>query len=218
VSLARAFVLAPDFLLLDEPFSALDAPTRESLTDLFHRLQQQTQITTLFVTHDRQEALRLASRIAVMERGAIAQMGTPEEVFSQPVSETVASFVGIETILRGTIGSQQSGFAEVDVGAGRRIAVASSLTPGSNVTLCLRPEEVTLLALSEAATPSSARNYFPARVTRILPWGSMFKVHLDCGFPLVAFVTRPSIDILDLHEGSTVAATFKATAVHVIVR
>jgi tungstate transport system ATP-binding protein len=73
-----------------------------------------------------------------------------------------------------------------------------------------------LLASSEAAAPSSARNYCPARVTRILPWGSMFKVHLDCGFPLVAFVTRPSIDVLALHEGSSVAATFKATAVHVI--
>jgi tungstate transport system ATP-binding protein len=218
VSLARAFVLDPDFLLLDEPFSALDAPTRDSLIDLFHRLQQHTRTTTLFVTHDRQEALRLASRVAVMERGAILQIGTPEEVFSQPVNEAVASFVGIETILRGTIDSQREGFAEVGVGTERRIAVASTLTSGSNVTLCLRPEEVTLLALSEAATPSSARNYFPARVTRILPWGSMFKVHLDCGFPLVAFVTRPSIDILHLHEGSTVAATFKATAVHVIAR
>ena len=69
VSLARAFVLDPDFLLLDEPFSALDAPTRESLIDLFHHLQRQTKTTTLFVTHDRQEALRFADRIAVMERG-----------------------------------------------------------------------------------------------------------------------------------------------------
>ena len=218
VSLARAFVLEPDFLLLDEPFSALDAPTRDSLIDLFQRLQRQTRTTTLFVTHDRQEALRLASRIAVMERGAIVQVGLPEEVFSQPVNETIASFVGIETILRGTVDSQREGFAEVEVGAGKRIAVASSLAPGSSVTLCLRPEEVTLLVSTEAVPLSSAHNFFPARVTRILPWGSMFKVHLDCGFPLVAFVTRPSIDTLALHEGRTIAATFKATAVHVIGR
>ncbi|MGH7961135.1 MAG: TOBE domain-containing protein, partial [Candidatus Binatia bacterium] len=65
--------------------------------------------------------------------------------------------------------------------------------------------------------PSSARNHFPAQVARILPWGVAFKVHLDCGFPLVAFVTRPSIEVLDLREGATVIATFKATAVHVIV-
>ena len=218
VSLARAFVLQPDFLLLDEPFSALDAPTRESLTDLFNRLQQQTRTTTFFVTHDRQEALRLAHRIAVMEGGTILQMGTPEEVFSQPLTESVASFVGIETILRGTVTSQAQGFAEVQVESGQRVAVASDLPSGTGVTLCLRPEEVTLLVPTETATPSSARNCFSARVICILPSGSMFKVHLDCGFPLVAFVTRPSIDILNLHEGSTVAATFKATAVHVMTR
>ena len=218
VSLARAFVLDPDFLLLDEPFSALDAPTREALIDLFHHLQRQTKTTTLFVTHDRQEALRLADRIAVMERGTIAQVGTPEEVFSQPVSEAVASFVGIETILRGTVDSQTEGFAEIRVDSGQHIAVATALAIGTEVTLCLRPEEVTLLTPVDTATPSSARNSFLARVTRVLPWGSVFKVHLDCGFPLVAFVTRPSIDILHLHEGSTVAATFKATTVHVIVQ
>jgi tungstate transport system ATP-binding protein len=218
VSLARAFVLDPDFLLLDEPFSALDAPTRESLIDLFHRLQRHTETTTLFVTHDRQEALRLADRIAVMERGVIVQVGTPEEVFSQPLSETVANFVGIETILRGTVISQTQGFAEVRVGAGEQIAVTSVLPPETEVTLCLRPEEVTLLAPTEAVITSSARNYFPARVTKVLPWGMAFKVHLDCGFPLVAFVTRPSLDILHLVEGSTVIATFKATAVHVITQ
>ena len=216
VSLARAFVLDPDFLLLDEPFSALDAPTREALIDLFHRLQRHTETTTLFVTHDRQEALRLADRIAVMERGSIVQVGSPEEVFSQPVSEAVANFVGIETILRGTVDSQTEGFAEVRVGTGQRIAVTSILPPETEVALCLRPEEVTLLAPSETVIPSSARNYFSARVTRILPWGITFKVHLDCGFPLVAFVTRPSLDILHLAEGSVVIATFKATAVHVI--
>jgi tungstate transport system ATP-binding protein len=78
---------------------------------------------------------------------------------------------------------------------------------------------VTLLALPEKGMheqPSSARNHFFARVTRIIPWGLAYKIHLDCGFPLVAFVTRPSLEVLDLHEGGTVLATFKATAVHVL--
>ena len=221
-SLARAFVLDPDLLLLDEPFSALDPLTREALTETFHRLQRQTQVTALFVTHDRLEALRLADRIAVMDRGEILQIGTPEEVFGQPVNETVASFVGIETILRGRVESQVAGFAEVRVSSGERVATASSFAAGTPVTLCIRPEEVTLLAPTVGAMhelplqPSSARNHFPARVTRILPWGVALKVHLDCGFPLVAFVTRPSIEILNLREGGTVIATFKATAVHVI--
>jgi tungstate transport system ATP-binding protein len=215
-SLARAFVLDPDLLLLDEPFSALDPVTREALTETFHRLQRQTRVTTLFVTHDRLEALRLGDRVAVMDRGEILQIGTAEEVFSQPVNEIVASFVGVETILRGRIETQVAGFAEVRVGSGERIAAASSLPVGTAVTLCIRPEEVTLLAPTEVPFSSSARNHFPAQVVRIIPWGVALKVHLDCGFPLVAFVTRPSVEILGLREGATVIATFKATAVHVI--
>lgn len=220
-SLARAFVLDPDLLLLDEPFSALDTPTREALLETFHRIQQYTQVTTLFVTHDRLEALRLGNRVAVMDKGEIAQIGTAEEVFSQPVNETVASFVGIETILRGAVESQSDGFAEIGVAVGKRIAAASPLPVGTEVTLCLRPEEVTLLAPSEEGgqeQPSSARNHFLAQVTRIIPWGLAYKIHLDCGFPLVAFVTRPSLEVLHLHAGATVLATFKATAVHVLQR
>jgi tungstate transport system ATP-binding protein len=215
-SLARAFVLDPDLLLLDEPFAALDPLTRESLLETFHRLQRQTRVTTLFVTHDRLEALRLGDRIAVMDEGAIVQIGAPEEVFGQPINEKVASFVGIEAILRGQVESQTEGFAEIRVGSGASIAVASPLPRGAKVTLCIRPEEVTLLGAAAEAFPSSARNHFLAKITRIVPWGIAFKVHLDCGFPLVAFVTRPSIELLHLKEGKQVIATFKATAVHVI--
>jgi tungstate transport system ATP-binding protein len=220
-SLARAFVLDPDLLLLDEPFSALDTPTREALLETFHRVQQQTRVTTLFVTHDRLEALRLGNRVAVMDKGEIIQIGTAEEIFSQPINETVASFVGIETILRGTVESQSDGFAEIGVAAGKRIAAVSPLPIGTEVTLCLRPEEVTLLAPPAEGVheqPSSARNHFVARVTRIVPWGLAYKIHLECGFPLVAFVTRPSLDLLNLCAGGTVLATFKATAVHVLQR
>jgi tungstate transport system ATP-binding protein len=209
-------VLEPELLLLDEPFSALDPLTRESLVEAFHRLQRQTQVTTLFVTHDRLEALRLGDRVAVMDDGEIVQIGTPEEVFGQPVSEKVASFVGVETILRGQIEMQAEGFAEVRVGSGERVAAASSLPVGTGVTLCIRPEEVTLFPFPDEHTPSSARNHFSAKVMRIVPWGVAFKVHLDCGFPLVAFVTRPSIELLALREGAEIVAAFKATAVHVI--
>jgi tungstate transport system ATP-binding protein len=209
-------VLEPDVLLLDEPFAALDPLTRESLVDTFHRLQRETRVTTVLVTHDRLEALRLGHRIAVMAQGAILQIGSLEEVFSQPINEMVASFVGIETILQGQIARQSAGMVEVQVGAAATVLAVASLAVGSRVTLCIRPEEVTLLAASAESAPSSARNHFSAMVQRIVPWGAAFKVHLDCGFPLVAFVTRPSLELLDLREGKSIAAAFKATAVHVI--
>ncbi|MCL6641842.1 MAG: ATP-binding cassette domain-containing protein [Candidatus Bipolaricaulota bacterium] len=222
VALIRTLLSRREILLLDEPFGALDALTRSELHEWLLQARERFPQTTLFVTHDRLEALRLGDRVAVMRRGEILQIGTPEEVFGQPVSEAVASFVGVETILRGVVESQDEGFATVQIHTGPQVAVASTLPPGTKVILCIRPEEVTLFAPPAKAThglplpASSARNAFPARVGKIVPWGVVFKVHLDCGFPLVAFVTRPSLEALSLREGSLVGATFKATAVHVI--
>ena len=98
-SLARAFAIQPEVLLLDEPFAALDPPTRESLIEDLERILRQTRTTAIFATHDRMEALRLSDRIAVMNGGKILQVGSPEEVMNHPVDEFVASFVGVETIL-----------------------------------------------------------------------------------------------------------------------
>ncbi|HEY3310831.1 MAG TPA: ABC transporter ATP-binding protein [Anaerolineales bacterium] len=95
VSLARAFVLDPELLLLDEPFSALDAPTRLRLLDDLKSILAETGTTTIVITHDLQEAARLASRVAVMLDGCIAQIGSPNEVFANPASGEVAGFLGL---------------------------------------------------------------------------------------------------------------------------
>jgi len=95
VSLARAFVLNPELLLLDEPFSALDAPTRSRLLDDLKSILSETGTTTIIITHDLKEAARLSTRVAVMLAGQIAQIGTPQEVFANPVDASVASFLGI---------------------------------------------------------------------------------------------------------------------------
>lgn len=95
VSLARAFVLKPELLLLDEPFSALDAPTRLRLLDDLKSILAETGTTTILITHDLKEAARLASRVAVMLRGGIVQVGTPQEVFASPASPEIAAFLGI---------------------------------------------------------------------------------------------------------------------------
>jgi len=94
VSLARAFVLQPELLLLDEPFTALDAPTRIRLLEDLKSVLTETRMTTIFITHDLQEANKLATRMAVMLNGHIEQSGIPQDVFNEPINECVAGFLG----------------------------------------------------------------------------------------------------------------------------
>ncbi|MEW6188820.1 MAG: ABC transporter ATP-binding protein, partial [Actinomycetota bacterium] len=224
VSLARALVFEPQVLFLDEPFASLDPPTKEALREDLERVIREMKLTTVYVTHDRTEALMLADRMAVMDKGEILQIGTPEEIFNYPVNERVANFVGVETILSGTVVSQRNGLADVEV-TGGEVEVLCDSSVGEKVLLCIRPEEVTLQgtrnekreARSEGRELiSSARNRFLSVVKKVIPQGAIVKVRLDCGFPLVSFVTKQSAEELNLEEGRTVVASFKATAVHVI--
>lgn len=215
VSLARALVLNPEVFLLDEPFAALDPPTREALLLDLKTILDKRRITAIFVTHDRNEALLLGNRVAVMMSGRVQQMDAPERVFTEPVSEEVARFVGIETILRGHVQAVSQGLAIVEV-PGWTLEVAGPLASGERVLVCLRPEEITLFPLRTTAPVSSARNQLYGKVVRHLPTGSTYRVTIDCGIPIVATVTRQSWEQLDLDDGSEVLAAFKATAPHVI--
>jgi tungstate transport system ATP-binding protein len=215
-SLARAFALQPEVLLLDEPFSSLDPPTRESLIDDLENILRQTRTTTLFATHDRQEALRLSDRIAVMDGGKVLQVGSPEEVMNHPLDEFVASFVGMETILRGKVTKRDGGTFVASV-SGREIEAVGEAQLGEEVILCIRPENV-ILSASSSRELTSARNVFPGKVEKIISLGLYQKVQLDCGFPLVAYVTNHSLENLALREEKAVMASFKATAIHVVKR
>ena len=214
-SLARAFALDPEVLLLDEPFTALDEPTRVELLDDLSAALRETAVTTVFVTHDRGEALRLGDRLAVLMGGRVRQVGTPEEVFATPVDEEVATFVGVETIVAGRVRSLKDGLALVDV-AGQVVEVATDGDPGSDVLVCLRPEDVVLSPAQDHPSPTSARNRLPAVVRRILPAGPHVRVQLDAGFGMMAIITKQSLEELSLAPGSQVVASFKATAVHLI--
>lgn len=216
VSLARSFVLEPDILMLDEPFSALDAPTRRRLLDDIHQLLKSTPVTSLFVTHDMNEALLLADRVAVLLNGRMVQMGSPQQVFTTPASQEVAAFVGVETIIPGTAQSMQDGLVQITAG-GFRLEAVGQAEPGSEVYLCLRPEDITLWT-AENVRSSSARNQLQGRIERLLPEGPLVRVQLDCGFMLVALITRASAEALELQAGMRVAAGFKASAAHIIPR
>ena len=213
-SLARAFAIGPEILFLDEPFASLDPPTRESLLDDLQRVLQQTQTTTIFATHDRMEALRLSDRIAVMQGGKILQTGSPGEVMNHPVDEFVASFVGVETILAGEVIKRAGGTFVVAISE-QEIEAVGDVARGESVVLCIRPENV-ILSPSDSKEATSARNVFHGKIVRIVPLGFFHKIELDCGFPLVAYVTRHSVENLSLVEGKDVKASFKATAIHVV--
>jgi tungstate transport system ATP-binding protein len=215
VSLARAFALEPEVLYLDEPFAALDSPTRQSLLVDFEGILRETRVTTVMVTHDRNEALMLADQVAVLIAGQIRQMGKPEEVFNYPVDEEVAGFVEAGNILTGRIAVQVGGLAVVRIEAGE-IEVVTDLPVGSRVTACLPHEDITLTLPDAGSTQSSARNRLPGKVTRMLPMGSQVRVAIDCGFPLVALITRRSWEGMGLREGQKVVATFKASSIHLI--
>jgi tungstate transport system ATP-binding protein len=224
VALARAFALQPEILLLDEPFSALDAPTRLRLLEDLHTQLQATGVTAIFVTHDLDEALAIGKRVGVMLDGRLRQIGPPLEVFNAPSDPEVANFVGMETILEGKVISAEAGVVSVAVGQVRLEAAGegtAGLKVGRMVLFCLRPEDITVWpdgSSTQAIPASSARNRLEGVVSRVMPQGQLARVTLDCGFPLTAVVTRASLESLDLAPGRRVTAAFKASAVHLIPR
>lgn len=215
-ALARALVLRPALLLLDEPFAALDQPTRETLIVELGRILRHDRITTVMVTHDRGEAMSLGDRVAVLMAGRIQQVDQAARLFRSPVSEEVARFVGVETIVDGEVIAAEDGLATLNAG-GQRVEVAAAARPGDRVRLCLRPEDVSL-AIREEVAASSSRNHLTGTITDLLAQGAHVRVTVDCGFPLMALVTRRSVEDLRLAPGSSVVAAFKATAAHVLPR
>lgn len=213
-SLARAFAIQPEIIFLDEPFGALDPPTRQALMEDLDRILVETATAAVLTTHDQLEALRLSDRMLVVNQGRIVQSGTPAEVMNQPCNEFVASFVGMENIYSGTISSEQDGLLTAQL-AGRTIALAGHAEAGDAAVFCIRPEHVTI-EMHDPAGETSARNVFPAVIRKVIPAGAYHKIFLDSGFPLVAYLTNQSFVSLHIAEGQQVFASFKATAVHLI--
>ncbi len=211
-SLARAFSLEPEVLFLDEPFAALDVPTRQSLFGDMINILQETRATTVMVTHDRNEAQMLAHRIAVIMNGRIVQSGSPAEIFSSPASEEIARFVGVENVLEGTIVASRDCIADIQVQS-HVIEGVSECRPGGRVNVCIRPEDITI---STSRPSGSARNVLGGRITSVIPQGALVRLSVDCGFPLISLVTRMSFENLKLAVDVPVFCSFKATAIHVI--
>src|SRR5262249_39886841 len=164
-ALARAMAVAPEVLLLDEPFSALDHPSREALIEDLGRILGEERTTTVLVTHDRAEAMVLADRVGVLMRGCLLQVDDAAKVFRAPVSDEIARFVGVETILDCRVLESSEDLSVLEAGH-QRIQVAQAAEVGEWVRLCLRPEDVTLFRGAPKTGASAAFNRLPGRVQR----------------------------------------------------
>lgn len=146
IALARAIVFEPEVLLLDEPLSALDANMREEMRVEIKKIQRETGITAIFVTHDQEEALSMSDRIVVMNAGSIEQIGTPEEVYDTPATAFVADFLGKANMLAGKVSASTGTTATISLAAGQSATVVSPrpLTVGDAVTVVVRPQKLSV--------------------------------------------------------------------------
>ena len=164
VALARALIRRPKVLLLDEPLSALDKKLREKTQFELMDLQHQVGITFIVVTHDQDEAMALASRIAVMDRGKVVQVGTPSEIYEFPKSRFVADFVGTTNLFEGTVAECAPGLITVkcaETGCDLLVDDVGSFTAGQKVWVALRPEKI---RLSKQAGPTARTNQLKGMV------------------------------------------------------
>ncbi|MDD2715087.1 MAG: ABC transporter ATP-binding protein [Candidatus Wallbacteria bacterium] len=207
VALARVLAIKPRCLLLDEPLSALDPGSRSELRRILRKIHQAGN-TIVHVTHDYEEAVSLAQRIAVMDEGRIIQTDLPEEVFLHPRSAFVARFVGIRNFYHGELKGQSSEIREFQT-CGKTIHLTTVECDGPGFIM-IASSEVTL---SSNRPDSSARNVFEGVIIDIAPVLSGIEVMVEAGFRISALITRSAREEMHLSNGAKVWVSIKATAV-----
>jgi putative spermidine/putrescine transport system ATP-binding protein len=199
VALARAIVFNPRLLLLDEPFGALDRKLRETMQLEVRRLQRRLGLTTIFITHDQEEALVLSDRIAVMNRGAIQQVASTSDIYERPANDFVADFVGESNIFHGTV----TEVGAVTLDAGRRLLVCNAAAVGTRVGVLMRPERF-----------GHGANSFTGEVREAVYLGASRKLRLACDDGLELVVRQPTGDPLPA-TGSRLTVGIEPEAIHV---
>jgi iron(III) transport system ATP-binding protein len=176
VALARAVARAPRLLLLDEPLSNLDAQLREDMRSELKRLQSKIGITTVYVTHDQAEALALSDMIAVVNRGRISQIGTPEDIYFRPANTFVARFVGATNLIEGKLLGASGDRGEVEIAGGTRIkCLVPNAAKDGAVSVSIRPESIRLVTRA-APQPAALENCLAGRISHVTFLGSVRRV------------------------------------------
>ena len=212
VALARALAPAPKVLLLDEPLSALDAKLRKDMQIELKRLQHETGITFIFVTHDQEEALTMSDRIAVMSKGRILQVGSPRDIYDRPSERFVANFIGETNFLKAAVESVTADRAQVRLASGSVIAASlpENFSPKGEVTIVIRPEHAQLAARQSGALAGTLEN--------IVYFGTDTHYHLRLGdgseFTVRQQNSRTAVPAFT--EGSPVGIAISADAAQVL--
>jgi putrescine transport system ATP-binding protein len=189
VALARALIKEPKLLLLDEPLTALDRKLREETRFELKRIHARVGITFLMVTHDQEEAMSMASRLAVMNDGRIEQEGSPEAVYENPANRFVAGFLGAINLFEGKVVGAEAGLLWVDTAAGRLAAVHAPLAAGTAVAVAVRPEKLSLTSGPGAA----AHNVLPGIVRSVAYRGEASTCEVELPANRLVRVTVPNV-------------------------
>ncbi len=203
VALARALAPRPSLLLLDEPFGALDAKVRVELREWIRRLHHERSITSVFVTHDQDEAMDLADRVVVLNKGRVEQIGTPEDIYDRPATEFVASFVGASNVLNGQVMGGRAALGALDVRA------PAGAGDGAGVRAFVRPHDVDLAPEGAPGEPGPA--VATALIERMVRVGFMIRLDLRLadGQPLTVELTRDRVAEIGVVEGSRVLVNLR---------
>ena len=207
VALARALVIEPSVLLFDEPLSNLDAKLRVSMRTEIRRIQQEVGITAIYVTHDQSEAMALSDNIIIMNRGVVAQMGTPQEIYYRPNSEFVADFIGEANFLKGTMVDRDGENALLSIeGAKTAVAAKEGMQAGSEYTAVLRPESAVL----------ADEGGLPCTVTLSCFMGSYQNYHVKVGGTLVKLTDYNPKNKRIYQVGEKCCLVFEPSSVHIL--
>lgn len=207
VALARALVLEPGVLLFDEPLSNLDAKLRVTMRTEIRRIQQEAGITAIYVTHDQSEAMALSDQIIIMEKGVVAQIGTPQEIYYHPASEFVADFIGEANFMRGPLSHKQGDAGVVTVeGTAVDVVGAANMEEGKECTLVLRPESAVL----------AEQGQLPCKVIMSCFMGAYQNYHVMVGNTLMKITDFNPKNKKIYNAGDTAWVAFEKENVHLL--
>jgi len=209
VALARALAIYPKVLLLDEPLSALDAKIRAELRNEIRLIQQKLGITTIYVTHDQEEALTMSDRIVVMNGGSIEQIGTPVDIYNTPQTNFVATFVGTFNCMESSIKDAQTGVVEIE-GQAFKTCQAIVATPSNVVLTAIRPEMLSLVA------DENRTNRLIGKVVRVMFLGSVVRLQISIGKTLLSCDTFTNPRLVLPMEGEQIAVYFSPESVLIL--